>query len=135
MNVHDLFPSKYLKASDFQGQDVTLMMVTVAVEDIGDGENRPLLRFDGAKKGLLLNRTNARTIAELYGAETNDWRGRHVTLFPTTTDFRGASVDCIRVRPTAPVRSEPLDDFGKPEAVLPRREMAVPSGNGVGLDL
>ena len=81
------------------------------------------------------NRTNARTIAELYGPETNDWRGRHITLFPTTTDFRGASVDCIRVRPEAPVRSEPLEDFGKPEIVLPRREMAVPSGNGIGLDL
>lgn len=134
MNIHDLFPSKYLKASDFQGQDVTLMMVAVSVEDIGDGENRPLLRFDGAKKGLLLNRTNARTIAELYGPETNDWRGRQVTLYPTTTDFRGAMVGCIRVRAEVPAQPEPV--VPKPaEVVMPRREMIVSAGNGTGLDL
>ena len=128
MNIHDLFPSKYLKATDFQGQGVTLMMVAVSIEDIGDGEHRPLLRFDGAKKGLLLNRTNARTIADLYGPETNDWRGQCVTLFPTTTDFRGATVDCIRVRPAVPLRTEPT-----PDVVVPRREVAVPAGNGLDL--
>ncbi len=101
MNIFDCFPSKYLKAADFQGQDVTLMIVAVRMEPIGDDEEKPIVRFEEAKRGLLLNRTNARTIAELHGQDTDAWRGKRITLFPTTTEFRGSVVECIRVRPAA----------------------------------
>ena len=65
----------------------------------GDGEEKPVLRFNEAKKGLVLNRINSTTIQELYGPETTAWTGKRITLFPTTTEFQGKNVPCIRVRP------------------------------------
>jgi len=116
MHYKLLFPSLFLGAEDLQGKDVTLTMRRVLVEDLqgqgGQSEKKPCLFFEetrdkaeknGAKeKRLVLNRTNAKTIAKLYGPEVDDWAGKQITLFPTTTQAFGDTVDCIRVRPAVP---------------------------------
>ena len=59
---------------------------------------KPVIYFQGKKKGLVMNRTNGETIASLYGDETEKWRGALVTLFATTVLFQGRSTAAIRVR-------------------------------------
>lgn len=59
-----------------------------------DGELVPL--------PLLLNKTNAKTIAQLYGKRPADWVGKWIQLYPTTTEVGGETRDCIRVRPQIP---------------------------------
>lgn len=97
MNIKSAFPSKYLQASDLQGQEVGVQMAGVATETIGQ-DSRPVLHFVGKSKGLVLNKTNATMIALSYGDETDAWRGQAITLFPTETDYQGKRVACIRVK-------------------------------------
>ena len=46
MKISSAFPSKYLKAADLQGKQVTVVMSHVTMETIGDDE-RPVLYFKG----------------------------------------------------------------------------------------
>jgi hypothetical protein len=100
MNVNDVFPSKYLRAADLDGHEVTVTIEHIEMESLGadDDTQKPVLYFVGKKKGLGLNKTNATTIANLYSPEMDNWIGCPITLFPTQTDFQGKSVECIRVR-------------------------------------
>ncbi len=125
MNIDTAFPSKYVRAIDLSNRDIRLTITSVNQEDIdNDGSTKPVLYFNGTAKGLVLNRTNAHTIADMLGSETDNWLGQTITLFPTKTDFGGKRVDCIRVRdlpaaqppppPTAPIASEGPDDCDIP---------------------
>jgi hypothetical protein len=109
-NLDDLYPSKYIKHSDLKGQDVTVTIKCLVVEEVGmEGEKKPVLYFEGTDKGLVMNVTNANTIAAAYGRDTDAWKGKQITLYGTTTDFAGKPVDCVRVRPPASPEM-PLDD-------------------------
>lgn len=124
MNVDVAFPSKWIRAVDLNGRDYDLTIARCSQEDINsDGCDLPVLHFHATKKGLILNKTNANTIAAALGKEMNAWVGQTIVLFPTTTDFGGKRVDCIRVRPPqlaaaavvapvepAPVTSPPTDE-------------------------
>jgi len=63
--------------------------------------------FDGKEKGLVLNKTNAQLIAEQHGQDLASWKGREISIYPTTTDFGGERVECIRVEQYVP---EATDD-------------------------
>jgi hypothetical protein len=106
MDINQAFPSKYVKAADLQGQDVPVTITHVQMEDVGgrgnEADNLPVAYFQGMTKGLVLNKTNANTIAQMYGFETNGWVGRPITLWPTECEFGGNMTQCVRVRSTAP---------------------------------
>lgn len=102
MDINAAFPSKYVRACDLQGRDVTMTIANVSPEDVGDSEPKPVVHFSGTDKGLVLNKTNANIISGLYGPETDHWIGQKITLFPTQTDFQGKPVECIRVRMNKP---------------------------------
>lgn len=97
MNIHGAFPSDYLKAADMQGKAYTVIMGRVEMVKLDDGQ-KPVLNFQNAEKGLMLNKTNANTIAEVYGVETDAWFGQQIDIYPSETDFQGKRVPCIRVR-------------------------------------
>ena len=97
-----LFNSKYVGAWDFEGGPVTLTIKDVRHEEVpdqqGNKEKHPIVYFEKAKKGLVLNRTNAKTIAKLHGKDTDQWPGKQVTLFGTQCEAFGETVDCVRVK-------------------------------------
>lgn len=97
MNIHDEFPSKYLKASDIE-QDVTVTMRDVQREDVGD-DRKPVLYVEEFDKGIVLNKTNANNIAEVYGPNTDQWRGGQMTLATAMVDFQGRSTRALRLYP------------------------------------
>ena len=37
--------------------------------------------FEGKPKGLVLNKTNANTISDAYGDETEHWEGKEIVLY------------------------------------------------------
>lgn len=100
----------FLKFEDLQGKTVRLTIDEVVTEEInGDhGKEKKLVaKFAGKDKGLILNRTNADSIAEIAQSEdTDDWAGHQVVLYPDKTKFGGKTVDCIRVR--APQTQKPV---------------------------
>lgn len=98
MNIHSAFPAgSLLKAADLKDRQVRVTIEDVEIQEIG-GESKPVVTFEGKDAGLALNKTNARSIAEAYGDETDNWRGRPIVLVPSVTEFQGRSVACIRVR-------------------------------------
>lgn len=110
-----LFPSLYLGAHDLQGRDVSLTMRRVIVEDLktsGGSERKPTVYFvetqakaaqaGGEEKRLVLNKTNAKVIAKMYGPEVNDWAGKRITIYSARVAAFGEEVDAIRIRPVPP---------------------------------
>ena len=96
---------KYVAAHDLDGKEKVLEIAKVCGESLQSerGTDKCLvLYFKGAKKGFVVNKTNAKTIARMYGTDTNTWVGKPITMYPTTTMSFGEEVDCLRVRPTVP---------------------------------
>ncbi len=113
VSINDEFPSKYIKSSDLKG---TVWRLKISAIDHANFEkgSKPLLMFEGAKKGLVLNKTNAMTIAEVFGDEMDDWIGGEVELYVTKTTYEGRLQDGLRVRvpkqtqtPTSSVKMAP----------------------------
>lgn len=100
-----------LFAHDLGGREVTVEIAKVYAGELmgekGRKTRKPFLVFAGksGEKKLALNKTNGKTVAKLYGTDTDKWIGKRVTLYPTTTDFGGETVDCIRIKPTVPKSS------------------------------
>lgn len=87
------------------GQDLTVTIVSVSREIVvstgGKKEECTVAKLVG-QKPLILNVTNAKTISKLYGPFIEDWAGRQVTLFASTTKLAGETVECLRIRPAVP---------------------------------
>lgn len=92
------------------GEDVTVTIDFVVREQItgtgGKKEECTVAHLKGAKP-FILNATNCKTIAKLYGNFIEDWAGRQITLFATTTKMGGETVECLRIRPKVMVRTIP----------------------------
>lgn len=121
-----MFDSQWLYAHDLLGRDVVVTFARVVAARVKDSEGKeqkkPVAYFKESKdnRGLVLNKTNCKVVAALYGAETDKWIGRRVTLFPTTTSAFGQTVDCIRIRPTVPPTKGKSGDFAEtPELTSP----------------
>lgn len=107
MNIYKLFPSRYVTALDLNGHDVTVTIKIVAMEEMGSqNEEKPVVFFSDAKKGMVLNKTNAMTIADLYGPDTVDWAGKRITVYSAKVKAFGAVHDAIRVRPRIPPKNQ-----------------------------
>lgn len=98
-----------LGAHDLDGRDVNVMIVEVNGGEVGKKKSKKpvavIASLSGKRLGkkLALNVTNCKIIEQLSGSpDVDQWRNLAITLYATTTDFGGAMVDCIRIRPTAP---------------------------------
>lgn len=102
MKISEMFPSKYIKADDLQGQRLLLTIMSVTIEEVGEKEHKPVMRFVGKEKGLVLNKTNATSIAQIYGDDTMAWSGQRIELMAVPTTFNGKQVMGIVTLPTVP---------------------------------
>jgi hypothetical protein len=130
MNINSAFPSTYIKASDLEGMAVAVTIEDVKVEEVGrNKDTKPVAYFTGKKKGLVLNRTNSKKIAEIAGSQdTEDWVGVEIAIYPTETEFGGETVDCIRVKPVSrPTRKAKAKANGAAPPDLPTD---APTGGG-----
>lgn len=108
MNVNDLFPSRFVKAHDLGGKQVTVTIRDATLEDVGHGaekERKLALAFEKATKQMLLNRTNAMIIASMYGPETDAWKGKSITIYSARVKAFGAWHDALRVKEQIPARN------------------------------
>lgn len=119
MIINEAFPSNYLKAADLQGKSPLVKIDRVAYEEINN-ERKLAMYFVGKDKPMILNKTNANTIASAYGQDTDDWCDAEIVLFMAMVDFQGKTVEALRVKipPRKPVsrreeprRAPPRDDY------------------------
>lgn len=109
MDYRLLFPNDYIASHDLRGRDVVKTIKSVTLEKLrmsgGRAEKKPVVLFSDTPKKLVLNKTNAKLIAAQHGADTDKWNGKKITLYPTTTLFGTATVDCVRVREKMAMRA------------------------------
>ena len=102
---------EYMFAFDLKGKDVTVTIERVSAGELtalgGRKSKKPLCWFKEGreKKPLALNSTNCKAIAAMYGNDTEQWIGKRIVIYPTTTQMAGETVECIRVRPQIPAAS------------------------------
>ena len=109
--VSEAFPGKYLKAADLNNRTVKATILKIAFEEIGQNNDRkPVVYFDGAEKGLVLNKTNATEIATAHGDEMDEWVGKEIELFSQMVPYQGQNVAAIRVRNVAAAVAADPDD-------------------------
>jgi hypothetical protein len=92
--------SRYFKAEDV-ATEKKLRIKNVSEELIGTGaekEKKLVVWFTNDERGLVLNRTNNRTIRGAFGDAVDGWTNKIIELFPTQADFRGRMVPALRVR-------------------------------------
>jgi hypothetical protein len=109
MKISEAFSGNYLKAADLP-QPRVLVVQSITMETIGeDKTTKPLLRFIGEQRGLVLNKVNGLEIANWYGDDTQAWIGQPVEVYAATTFFSGRQVPCIRVRrPAVQYQPQPV---------------------------
>ena len=105
MNINDVYPSKYLKATDLKGKTMRLKIARIELEAVEkDGGNKPVIYFateagKPVNRGMVLNKTNASSLAYLFGDDTDRWTGKTVELFTTMVQFQSKMVEGLRIRP------------------------------------
>ena len=99
----------YLGAYELQpGQELTLTISKVKEELVigsdGKKENCSVMYF--AEKGvkpMILNVTNSKTIAKLYGSPyVEDWAGKAIIIYSTEVKAFGEIVEALRIRDYLP---------------------------------
>jgi hypothetical protein len=127
-SINELFPGRYFKAETLAGKARVLTIGAVERDKLSDGSVKPVVKFEDEPMKLILNLTNANTLATIYGKHTDNWTGKPIELYPTRTQFGSNMVDAVRVR--APGRRPPPDPLPSD-----RPPLDLPPSDGIGGDL
>jgi hypothetical protein len=88
------------------GKDLTVTIVEVKREMVtgtGGKKEECTVAYLKGQKPMILNRTNCKTITAIYKTPfIEQWKGKSITLFVSTTKLKGEDVECLRIRNTAP---------------------------------
>jgi hypothetical protein len=91
--IGGLFTTGEVQSYGDDGLNLTIKSAGVEIVGQGkDAEEKPVLRFDDCKKGLVLSKGRCQALADLYGKE--DLVGKTINLF--TVIERGKVVSMIR---------------------------------------
>jgi hypothetical protein len=92
--------SRFYKAADLEAEK-KLRVKTVTEESVGVGaeqQKKLVVWFTNDERGLVLNKTNNRTMRGAFGDDCAGWAEKIIVLFPSTVDLRGKMVPSLRVR-------------------------------------
>lgn len=112
MLVDQMYPSKYIKSEDLKGQRVKLQIASVVIEEVGDNEHKPVMRFINKQKGCVVNKTNAMALAVAFGDDSDRWIGREIELLAMPVMFNGKQVLGLHMLPIG--LSTPAAQAGQP---------------------
>jgi hypothetical protein len=102
LKASDFDQSKYLGAKNLGevGFRKRFKMKTVTSEEVTKDDKKEMkacVWFYNQDKGLLLNKTNLRTLSGKFGDLMDGWRDKVIGLMVVITDFRGKASPGIRV--------------------------------------
>jgi hypothetical protein len=109
--------SRYFKAADNQAEK-KLRVKDVTEEEIGV-EKKLVVWFTNDPRGLVLNKTNNRTLRGAFGDDCAGWKGKIIVLYPATDEFRGRMVPVLRVRVPPPKEGNGQTVAAKPKPPAP----------------
>jgi hypothetical protein len=108
----DIYGSKYLGAADVGGNTLRVKIAKVELADLrqqdGSTQKKFVLLFDGQDKAMVLNKTNAMTLANAFGKNRDDWVGQRLEIYSVMT---GLGKPGLRIRPLRAQKPN-QDDMG-----------------------
>jgi hypothetical protein len=114
-NIDDFYSSRFLRASDLKGKEITVTIDRVEAEEFeqdGVKRRKPVVHFrNNGLKPLVCNKTNSSRLATALGdKDTDAWAGKQVRLYPDMEEFRGQVHEVVRVRRAPAPIGEDLND-------------------------
>lgn len=102
MKLKDMYPSTLLKSEDVTDaggeMPVTIKSIDMKTfEGEGTKETKPIMVFTNDHQ-MVVNKTNANALAEMFGDDTEAWIGKEITLIVAQVDFQGKQVPAIRIK-------------------------------------
>jgi hypothetical protein len=95
----DLYGSKFFSVADLHGEMPRHKIGKVDVQELRDKDGTTKKRFTvylaGVDKPLVLNKTNAQTLATAYGKDRENWKGAEIELYSVPTQLG----EGVRLRP------------------------------------
>ncbi len=109
VSVNDAYAGNHLNCESLKGKDVKLIIASTDLEEFTDQngvrKKKIVVFFRGTDKDLVLNKTNATCIAQMYGDQTEAWVGKTITLWPSQAEMGGKTLPAIRIRLLTPVEA------------------------------
>ena len=113
----NLFESKSMLLGSHnlnEGEELICEIINTGIQTIknkaGKDENVPVILFNNAPP-MVLNITNTKTIASLYGDLYNQWVGKSIQVYATKVKAFGAVTTALRVRPVIPANSADVKQY------------------------
>jgi hypothetical protein len=131
--VQDVYASSYVTGAELQplGQRRQALIHNASIETVGKETptQKIVLSLVSAQghpwpRKMVLNKTNAMTLAASFGSEIGNWPGKAIEVWSEIVNFRGQTTTGIRLAPAA-TRTTPT---------APAPAMPAPVANGVDLD-
>lgn len=111
-----LIDTNYLGAYSFNDQvnEIVVTIKNVVVDEVFNPQEHKselcrIMHFEEETvngvdvKPFIINKTNCERVEKLYGTGyIEDWVGKRIILFKTTTQVAGETVDCVRVKLEVP---------------------------------
>lgn len=106
-----LFP--YIEGDMLYGKkDQHLTIAAIEIEELpghnGKMVEKVCVAFRETPKKLVLNKTNAKRIRALHGPETDEWKGKKITLYAEQIKAFGEWMNVVRVRQNAKNGDKPM---------------------------
>lgn len=125
-DYRSLYGKEWVGAWDLQdGKDTVVTILDVKGGELtsvgGRKSKKPVLTLKGTDKKLALNATNGKAIAAMYGKHIENWKGKRISLYKSTTrdPNDGSETECVRVRPQVP----PSTISSSPKEAAPAEEV------------
>jgi len=114
----NLFPSKMMLLGSQNlnpGEELIATITSVEAQEIKNKNGKPdivpVARFDNAPP-MVLNITNTRTIASLYGECYDQWAGKSIQIYATMVrGFGGGEVMGLRIREAIPDTGQDIKQY------------------------
>lgn len=111
--------TQYLGSHNLEeGEEMILTIEKFEGEELvqkasGDKEPKMVLYFKETVPKMILNITNASTIANLYGQHPEQWFGKKIQVFATPVKAFGKTQDALRIRDFLPERNVDVMAYGQ----------------------
>lgn len=137
LNISDLFPVRWLSVKDIEAAGNVFTINGISNEKMwvpgaNEFQTKPVIWFLEVEKGLILNATNGRRIAEIYGDALEGWIGQRIGLFLQAGVYSPhdrKKVKAIRVRAEAPTSEQPQQPAPAPVAPPVAAAQPTPTPN------
>ncbi len=131
MNILAQFKGEYIAAVEFDGRTPTMTIDHVQVVDLEDDKGttkpKPVVFFRETKRGWVLCKTSALSLAAMWGNETDKWTGRRVTLHAVEVQVGPETKPGIRVV-GSPDLTEPVTFTLRLPKKKPKQLTLIPTG-------